>query len=137
MYWYDPTNSYWIGGHDSAGVTSTSTTWYLAEGCTTIFDTFVLVQNPSSSNADITITYMDQDGNTTAQTETVTAEGRFTQKINDYTVNGVKVMDNKSGVSTMVQSTNGVGIIVERAMYWYDPTNSYWIGGHDSAGVAD
>jgi len=136
MYWFDPTGAYWVGGHDSIGTTSTATTWYLAEGCTTIFDTFVLVQNPSSSDAEISITYMDQDGNTAVQTETVSANGRFTQKINDYTVDGVKVMDNKSGVSTKVESTNNVGVIVERSMYWLDPTGSYWVGGHDCVGYA-
>ena len=136
MYWFDTSGDYWIGGHDSIGTTTPATTWYLAEGSTTIFDTFVLVQNPSATDATVSITYMDQDGNTAVQTETVSANGRFTQKINDYTVDGVKVMDNKSGVSTKVESTNNVGVIVERSMYWLDPTGSYWVGGHDCVGYA-
>jgi len=108
------------------------TAWYLAEGSTNGFDTFLLVQNPNSTAANVTITYMDQDGNTETQYETINANRRFTQKIND-----VSNMNNKSGVSTTVESTNGVGVIAERAMYWYDPSNTYWIGGHDSVGVVE
>ncbi len=129
MYWNDPSGSYWVGGHDSIGITTPGTTWYLAEGSTSGFDTYVLVQNPNASTANITITYMDQDGNTAVQTETITGQSRFTQKIND-----VPNMNNKSGVSTTVASTNDIGIIVERAMYWNDPSGSYWVGGHDSKG---
>lgn len=127
-----------------AFATNGLTTWYLAEGCTTIgngidtysFDTFVLIQNPNSTVAEVAITYMDNYGNTETQVETVAANSRFTQKINDYEVDGIKVMDEKFGVSTKIESTNGVGIIAERAMYWYDPTDTYWIGGHNSKGYS-
>ena len=43
------------GGHDSVGVTSPCMTWYLAEGYTGgDFDTWVLVQNPSTEPAHVT-----------------------------------------------------------------------------------
>ena len=111
---------------------STETTWYLAEGSTNGFDTFVLVQNPNSTDANITITYTDDDDSTQAQIQTTTVEAnsRFTQRIND-----VSEMNNKTGVSTKVESTNGVGIIVERAMYRYNAAGTEWNLGHCSIGV--
>ncbi len=37
----------WKGGHESAGVTAPSTTWFLAEGATgPFFETFILLANP-------------------------------------------------------------------------------------------
>ncbi len=50
-------------GHDSIGVSSPATTWYLAEGCTRAgFDEYVLVQNPGSELANVTATFMTADG---------------------------------------------------------------------------
>jgi hypothetical protein len=85
------------------------------------------VQNPNSTNAEVTYTFMKGDGTTATHTETILANSRKTIKVNNYVPSG--------DVSTRVESTNNVGIIAERAMYWYDPTGTYWQGGHDSAGI--
>jgi len=128
MYWYDPTDQYWEEGHDAVGVTSTSTIWYLAEGCTNGFDTWILVQNPSGSSANIKLTFMTPEGAIQyADPTPISVSTRRTYKVNNY-VSG-------NDVSTKVESTNGVGIIAERAMYWYDSTGQYLKGGHDAAGV--
>jgi hypothetical protein len=37
-------------------------------------------------------------------------------------------------VSTRITSTNGVGIIVERSMWWPGPTSATWQEAHDSPG---
>lgn len=103
------------GGHCSIAAAATSTIWYLAEGCTNGYDTWILVQNPAENAANITLTYMDEDGNTFQESTTVSAQRRFTRRIND-----ISEMNNKGGVSTKVESTNSVGIIAERAMYWPD-----------------
>jgi len=43
--------------HDSIGVTTPATTWYLAEGCTGgDFETWVLVQNPNDSAVTVDLT---------------------------------------------------------------------------------
>ena len=118
------------GGHCTRGVTSTDTTWNLAEGSTSGFDTWVLVQNPNASDASINITYMDSAGSTVVVPATVSSNSRYTSWIN-----AVSGMENVSGVSTKVESTNSVGIIVERAMYW-DSDDTEWIDGHVSIGVA-
>ena len=132
MYWPNTSPSTWTLAHDSIGVTNTATTWYLAEGSTNGFDTYVLVQNPNLTSASITITYMDENGTTHIQTETVAGNRRFTQRIND-----ISTMNNKFGVSTKVESTNSVGIIAERAMYWPNTPGSTWTLAHDSVGVTN
>ncbi len=115
---------YWTGGgHCSAGTTASATTWYLAEGSTNGYSTWILLQNPNENTANITISYMDEDGNTFQEAVTVSAQRRFTRSIND-----ISSMNNKGGVSTTISSTNGIGIIAERAMYWTG-------GGHCSAGT--
>jgi hypothetical protein len=42
------------GGHESADVPAGSTSWFLAEGATgSFFETFVLVGNPNSAQANV------------------------------------------------------------------------------------
>jgi len=56
MYWAD-------GGHNTIGLTGSDTTWFLAEGFTGAgFNTFILLQNPNPDPANVTVTYMLDDG---------------------------------------------------------------------------
>ena len=100
-----------------------SLTWYLAEGCTTtIFDTYVLIVNPSTTEeADITSTLMKPDGSTVIDTFSIPPTTRHTIHLN-------QVVPNES-VSTKIESTNYVPVTVERAMY-FDSYNAEWAGGH-------
>jgi hypothetical protein len=53
------------GGHESAGVNAASRQWFLAEGATgSFFECFVLLSNPNSSTANVTLTYLLPDGTT-------------------------------------------------------------------------
>ena len=53
---YFGTTPFWEGGHASAGSTSLSTSWFMAEGATgNYFSTFILVANPNGSPADVTL----------------------------------------------------------------------------------
>ena len=112
-------------GHDSIGVTSPANTWYLTEGFTGgDFDTWVLVQNPNSSPAEIKATFMKRGGSTIERTYTVDGNSRFTIFVDDILPN--------DEVSTKIESTNGVGVIAERAMYFnYNGKD----GGHSSIGA--
>lgn len=122
---------YWSGGgHCSIGTTNTSMTWYLAEGSTRNYDTWICIQNPNSAAANVILTYMDTEGNTATQLETISAYRRFSQEINNVTA-----MTNKTGVSTKIEVTNDIGIIVERAMYW--PSGAGEPGGHCSIGTEE
>lgn len=115
MYWKDR-----IDGHDSIGVLEPSDTWYMAEGCTDHgFETWVLVQNPQATDANVRATYMTSKG--IVKADYVVAPGQR------YSINvGEEV--GHCDVSTMIECDQNV--VCERAMYWEGRR-----GGHDSRGV--
>ena len=110
-------------GTDSVGVPEASTVWYLAEGCTNGgFETWVLVQNPSDTPAEVSLEYMRPSGATRGPKANVPANSRVTFNVGD-TVPG------EWSVSTRVSSN--VPVVAERAMYGNRRTF-----GHDSVGAA-
>ena len=47
------------GGHNSPGVLATALTWYLAEGTTGFFNTFILITNPGTTkDAQVEVKYL-------------------------------------------------------------------------------
>ncbi|MHC1739941.1 MAG: cohesin domain-containing protein [Anaerolineaceae bacterium] len=116
-------------GHEAMGVTGPNRTWYLAEGYTDLgFGTFILIQNPNEQEAVIAITYMLPGGSTVNKQITVAPYSRFTVVATEDSTYGVGAAKT---FSTKLEST--VPIIVERAMYWPNGTNTQ--AGHDSPGV--
>lgn len=120
------------GGHESMGVTAPSTEWYLAEGSTgPYFDTYLLVANPSTTAADVLVTYLLPGGGALEKSFPVGAQSRFT-----IWVDQEDPLLADTSVSAIVRATNGVPIIVERAMWW--PGNwTTWHEAHNSAGVTE
>jgi hypothetical protein len=127
-------------GHESAGVTATATSWFLAEGATgPFFDLFVLLANPNDQAAQVTVDYLLIDGRTFAKNYSVPANGRDTIWVDNEQIpagSGVRPLDNVA-VSSTITSTNGVPIIVERAMWWPSPalTANFWTEAHNSPGA--
>ena len=117
-------------GHESAGVTATATNWFLAEGATgPFFDLFILLANPNGVAAEVTATYLLPNGSTVLRNYVVAPNSRFNIWV-DF--EGGPLAD--TAVSTTIVSTNGVGIVVERAMWW--PTDAtHWHEAHNSAGT--
>jgi hypothetical protein len=117
---------YWDGrnaGHDAVGVSAPSSSWYLAEGCTAGgFETFVLLQNPGPTAANVQITYMNADGPVAGPEILLAANSRDTFSAGD-TVN------NDWNVSTMV--TADQPIIAERAVYWNGRKGGHCETGND------
>jgi hypothetical protein len=116
------------GGHDSIGTTTPADTWYLAEGATAGgFETWVLVQNPNDVPADVTLTFMTDQGELPGPTETLAPNSRHTWFVGNYVIT--------YDVSTRV--TSDMPVVAERAEYFdYVNTQGYhWQGGHDSIGV--
>ncbi|WP_239490219.1 hypothetical protein [Luteitalea sp. TBR-22] len=115
-------------GHESAGVTAPALEWFLAEGATgPYFDLFVLVANPGGTAAAIEATYLLPDGRTLVKHYNVAATSRFNIWV-DY--EDAVLAD--TAVSTTIRSTNGVPIIVERAMWW---PQAAWYEAHNSPGA--
>ncbi len=131
MYLTRPGELY-AAGHESAGVTAPAVTWSLAEGATgPYFDLFVLVANPNAQDAAITATYLLEGGAPVTRTYTVGANSRFNIWV-DY--EGGPLGD--AAVSTKIDVTNDVPVIVERAMWW--PTGpATWGEAHNSAGSTE
>jgi hypothetical protein len=121
MYW-GPGGSR-SGGHESVGVTSSSTSWYLAEGSTGgDFETWVLVMNPDPDySAIISLDFFTDTGPVSGPTTTLGPWERKTFDISQF-------IPNRWSVSTRVTSDKPV--VAERAMYG---NNRAW--GHDSVGV--
>jgi hypothetical protein len=109
--------------HDSIGVTSYSTVWYLAEGCTMPgFETWILIQNPGASGTTVNLTYMTPSGPVAGPSETIEAHSRKTFNVGDTVL--------AWEVSTRVDSD--MPVIAERAMYG---NGRSW--GTDSVGVTE
>ena len=84
-------------------------TWYLAEGSTNYgFEEYILVQNPNSSVANVSLTLMSPDGPLGPYPSTVAANSRMTIRVNDLV----------PGKDVSAKVTADVDIVCERSMYW-------------------
>lgn len=103
---------YWNGrieGHDSIGVSEAAEDWALAEGSTgSGFETWILVQNPNSQDAEINITFMTPDGQVQGPSDTIPANSRKSYNV-------AETLDREAEISTLVSSD--IPVIAERAMY--------------------
>jgi hypothetical protein len=114
MYW-PRTFTEWFEAHNSFGVTETATRWGLAEGRVggaRGYETYILLANPNTQDARVRLSYLRSDGSTIVRDLTVPA----TSRLNEY-ANAVSGLSNEE-FGVIVESTNGVPIAVERAMYW-------------------
>jgi hypothetical protein len=128
-------------GHGSAGVQAPATRWFLAEGATgPFFDMFVLLANPSAAAAQVRITYLLNGGGTRTRVRDVAANSRMTinvaQETFDDTPPGTLPLASET-VSMIVESINGVPIIVERSMWWpaFGTAATGWVEAHNSPGT--
>jgi hypothetical protein len=129
MYMTTPEQVF-TGGHASAGATVPATVWFLAEGATgPSFDLFVLVANPNDADAQVEAMYLLPDGTTLVKAYTVAGGSRFNIWV-DY--EDARLAD--TAVSTVIRSTNGVPVVVERAMWWPVSVGT-WYEGHSSQGA--
>ncbi len=118
------------GGSSAMGLPATSGTWYLPEGYTgPDFDTYVLVQNPSGSTANVTFSFYTNPPSVTSAMvpqppvpagitqlkATVGPWARYTLRLND-----VPELTSRE-VATRVDSD--VPIVAERSMYFTYGTN--------------
>ncbi len=125
---YFGTSPIWSGGHDSAGETEPSTTWFLAEGATgPFFETFLLLANPNDTEVIATLTYLPASGFPLKADKRIPAHGRLTVNIE-----GEAPELSNTAVSTQVVATQP--ILVERSQYWPDPAPN-WYEAHNSFGV--
>jgi hypothetical protein len=131
MYWPGAANP-WGEGHNSFGVVNAGTTWGLAEGRTggpLNFHTYILLANPQTTAANVTVTFLRESGAPVVKTYLVPATSRFNVDVSTI----AELHDEAFG--TIIASTNSVPIIVERSMYW-DSNGFMFSGGTNATGIA-
>jgi Tol biopolymer transport system component len=127
MYFNRPGQPF-AAGHASAAVAAPATRWFLAEGATgRFFDYFLLLANPDTASANVTITYLLASGAPVTTTRTLPPQSRTTIYV---AAEDPRLAD--AAVSAVVESTNGVPVIAERSMFW--PQGS-WHEAHNSPGT--
>ncbi|AMY09923.1 IPT/TIG domain protein [Luteitalea pratensis] len=116
------TGTPYAGGTGASGVTAPAKRWILAEGAAGVFETFILIANPSAARAAVTVRYLKGDGASVAESTTIEPGNRATlwPSANPALAG--------QGFSTVVESDQPV--VAERAMY-FDNFRS----GHDALGV--
>jgi len=125
MYWDNGTGE---ACHDSVGMDSAHTSFYLPDGQTSQGrETYTLVQNPNSSAVTVEITYMTPTGagNVVFQ-DSIPGNSRKTYNMVDKGISG------RAAIMVM-SKTSGKKIMVERAMYW----NSRGAGTDTIGGYSD
>ncbi|MGE3842866.1 MAG: Calx-beta domain-containing protein [Vicinamibacterales bacterium] len=103
---------------DDDAVPNAKGPFYLAEGATGFFTLDFAVANPNTSPAPIKANFLKPDGSTVSLELTLPATSRSTIKVNDVT--GL----DSTAVSTVVESKNGLPLVVERTMSW-DRASAY------------
>lgn len=115
------------GAHNAGGVAQAAGAWTLAEGATTVFDTFVLVANANATETLVRATYLTGTGQEYVSEQVAPANGRIT-----FWPRAEHPALQANEFSTFVESlTSGNDVIAERAMY-FDNLRA----GHDAVGVA-
>jgi Family of unknown function (DUF5719) len=121
MYWANRRE-----GHNSIGITTPAKAWYLAEGSTNGgMQTWILVQNPNSTPASVSLQYMTKEGQVNGPTVNIPPNSRKSFSVSDTVPN---VWD----VSTTV--TSNVPVVAERSMYGTSGGVRTW--GTNSIGVS-
>ena len=88
-----------------------SKVWYMAEGYTGAgFETYILVQNPNKEGATLRGEYVNNYGSYKEEYYSLAGYSRLTLNLNAIFPN--------SEVSSCISSTNEVGVVVERSMYF-------------------
>jgi glucose/arabinose dehydrogenase len=116
------------GSHSERSAVGPSTTWHFAEGNTSPFNLFYLLENPQAAEAVVDISYLLQSGSGEVQKQYRIAP-RSRQTI---LVNSEDQRLAATGVSAVIQSN--IPIVAERAMY-LDTGAQIFGAGHGSLGV--
>ena len=121
----------WTGGHDVVGAEAPDTEFFFAEGTTRdnpndgSFEEWICIQNPSDTDADVTITYYTAQKGTQTQEVTVREKSRETVDVN---------LKLGPDVDTSFKMESNVPVLVERPMYFN--YHSIWPGGHNVMGCS-
>ncbi|MGV3516271.1 IPT/TIG domain-containing protein [Luteitalea sp.] len=118
------------GAHSDVGVAAPRTSWVMAEGTTTDqVNTFYLVQNPTTTTADVQVQFFPAGGQQIDRTYPVAP-----QSVTSIWVNKVDAALADAAVSARITSRNNVPVVVERSAYLQKGAEVF-SGGENSAAV--
>jgi hypothetical protein len=110
-------------GHDSIGVTSHAKEWYLPEASTANGDeSWVLVQNPNSTRANVTLTYITSTEVKEMPSDTIEPNSRKTYNV-------AEALPETAGIS--VKAKSDIPVAAEKAVY-----GNHRAWAHESIGVS-
>jgi hypothetical protein len=132
MYWpFDPGS--WLEAHNAFGVTGTAPRWALAEGRVGgpfAFQTFVLVANPGTTAANLTLTFLRTTGAPITKSATVPAGARLT-----ITTGPGSMVPELANESFGVVMASDQPVFAERALY-SNASNVFWAAGSAATATA-
>jgi uncharacterized repeat protein (TIGR01451 family) len=117
------------GAHTETAVMQPATKWYFAEGSAGYFVTFVLLENPGDTPADVTINFLREFQAPLVRTLALAPHSRYTIEVSAIP----ELIGDNFGI--VVDAT--VPIVAERSMYFGTIPTRLWSGGHSSAGVTN
>ncbi|MBA2355582.1 MAG: IPT/TIG domain-containing protein [Acidobacteria bacterium] len=118
------------GAHSETGVAAPRTSWVLAEGATIGgFNTFYLLQNPTTTGAEVKVQYLLSTGERIEKIHPVAPLSRT-----NIWVNKDDPALASAEMSATLTSMNGVPVVVERSMY-RNNGDELFSAGHNSAAV--
>ncbi len=118
------------GAHSDTGIAAPRTSWLLAEGATIGgFNTFYLLQNPTTTAADVKVQYLLSTGERIERIHPVAPLSRTNIWVNKDAPELAA-----AEMSATITSLNNVPVVVERSMY-RNNGNELFSAGHNSAAV--
>ncbi|MCC6626982.1 MAG: hypothetical protein IT340_06215 [Chloroflexi bacterium] len=114
-----------------------ATAWHFAEGYTGPgFDQYLTILNPNPVPAEVRLTYFRHGAAPVTKHTTVAGQRRLTIAVHDDALGVGRNGGVGWEVATTVETTNGVGIVVERPIYFtYQGAGFSATGGHTAAGA--
>jgi autotransporter-associated beta strand protein len=131
MYFGSVPGKLWTGGHVNTGATAPSTSWFHAEGATGgFFDTFILLSNPQTTPAHVTLRFLLENGGEVTVAKTLDPQTRLT--VNPAAEGDPRL--ERASLATVI--TSDVPIVSERSMYWGGDASPFGEG-HNSSGLVN
>jgi hypothetical protein len=137
MYW----GTTWTEGSTVAGTTTPATEWHLPEGSTMNgFETYLLLSNPTKTDATVAVTTFSNAGEQETQSVTVFAKTRLTVYMNNQAPGAnAPVWTTIQGKPFSVRvgaAGTPIPIVAEQAVYWnrLQGSGQYWRGGDATLG---
>ncbi len=117
------------GGSGALGVVAPRAEWYFAEGATgELFSTYLLLANPSATDADVTITVHSDAGTLATVTRRVAALRRTS-------IDMATIAPGLGAAVFGMSIRSSAPIVAERAMWFPGRDRSTWTDGHASHGL--